>query len=303
MDSVKDKRVACLGLGIMGSAMASNLAKAGAQVSGWNRTPGRAAAHHAATAGVKVHDQMAEAVKEAEVIITCLGDESDVEQLLTEVGPLAAPQATVIDTTTIGPAAARRAEQILQPHSLRFLDAPVTGGDVGARQGTLTILVGGAREHFLACKPVFDVIGKRIFHCGPTGCGQSMKLCNQILCAVNMIAVSEALQLASAMDIDSELLIQSLSEGAGGSWALSNLGPRIVSGDFGPGFTLGHMLKDLRLVRENGADLELPGTAMAENLFEQAKRLGGDAGERQGTQAMFRVYKESCSGAGKMART
>jgi 3-hydroxyisobutyrate dehydrogenase len=274
----------------MGSAMASNLAKAVAQVSGWNRTQGRAAAHTAASAGVKLHERLADAVKDAEIIITCLGDESDVEQLVTELAPIAAKDSIVIDTTTIGPQAARRAEHILRPHSIRWLDAPVTGGDVGARQGTLTILVGGNSDDFNACKPVFDVIGKRIFHCGPTGCGQSMKLCNQILCAVNMIAVSESLQLASAMGISADVLIQSLSEGAGGSWALSNLGPRIVHGDFGPGFTLGHMLKDLRLVRENGGDVNLPGTAMAEKLFEQAKNLGGEAGERQGTQAMYRVY-------------
>ncbi len=118
-------------------------------------------------------------------------------------------------------------------------------------------------------------MGKKIFHCGAIGSGQAMKLCNQILCAVNMVAVSEAFALADAMDIDKKAVIESLSAGAGGSWALTNLGPRIAKGDFAPGFTLDHMLKDLRLVSENtGPDTLLPGTQLAIDLFKKARWLG-----------------------------
>jgi len=293
MEALQGRRIAYLGLGIMGAAMAANLARAGANVTAWNRSAGKPTAAAAQAAGVNVLATVAAAVHDAEIIFTCLGDERDVEQLMAEqLVHHASAQSIVIDTTTIGPAAARRVDDILRQRSIRFLDAAVTGGDVGARQGTLTILVGGDENDFQQCKPILEVIGKRIFHCGAVGAGQAMKLCNQILCAVNMIAVSEALALASDMGVEPELLIQSLADGAGGSWALSNLGPRIARGDLGPGFTLGHMLKDLRLVKENGAQTDLPGTEMAEKLFEQAKKLGGEAGERQGTQAMFRVYKE-----------
>ncbi|HEY9772844.1 MAG TPA: NAD(P)-dependent oxidoreductase [Planktothrix sp.] len=298
MPSVKDLSIAYLGLGIMGGAMAANLAKAGARVSGFNRTAGKPGVEAAAQGGVCIVSKIADTVKEAAIIFTCLGDEHDVLDVLAqEVCKHAKPGAIVIDTTTIGPEAARRAAAILQSSGIHFLDAPVTGGDIGARQGTLTILVGGDEADFNAAKPALEAVGKRIFHCGPVGAGQAMKLCNQILCAVNMLAVSEALSFADELGISQDLLIQSLSEGAGGSWALANLGTRIARKEFGPGFMLKHMLKDLRLV-ESSVDKTLPAAEMAKELFEQAAGL--DYPERpadeQGTQAMFRVYSEGKAG-------
>jgi len=294
MSACDEVKVAFLGLGIMGSAMSANLRKTGASVRGWNRSPGRTSLETARAAGVEIVDSIEHAVKDARVIFSCVGDEHDSMQLLTgEVAKFGSPNALIVDMGTIGQAFARNIGEALAAHGLRFLDAPVTGGDVGAREGTLTILVGGSSEDFAECKPLFDAMGKKIFHCGAIGSGQAMKLCNQILCAVNMVAVSEAFALADAMDIDKKAIIDSLSAGAGGSWVLTNLGPRIVKGDFAPGFTLDHMLKDLRLVSENqGADTLLPGTQLAIDLFKKARSLGEPNGGQQGTQAMFRAYAQ-----------
>jgi 3-hydroxyisobutyrate dehydrogenase len=293
MSTAKGKSVAFIGLGIMGGSMAANLVRAGAAVKGWNRTADRPGVKTAASAGVVVEPTIEAALKDATVVFSCVGDETDAEQVLVQsVAPHAKPGTIIVDMSTIGPKAARQINEALKQKNLHFLDAPVTGGDVGAREGTLTILVGGDANDFAECKPLFEAMGKRIVHCGPSGAGQAMKLCNQILCAVNMSAVSEAFALASDMGIDKAMLIEALSQGAGGSWALSNLGPRIAKSDFAPGFTLDHMLKDLRLVNENlGTDSELPATALAVKQFEKAKDMDTSAGGRQGTQAMYRVYE------------
>lgn len=284
-------KVAYLGLGIMGSAMTRNLHKAGFDVSGWNRTLGRPKVQEVQSAGITVHETVEECVKGADYIFSCLGDVPDVEQVL--LGPVkssAKKNAVVVDLTTVGTACARHLYDQLRAADVRFLDAPVTGGDIGAQQGTLTILIGGVRETFDEVLPLFEAIGKNIVYCGDSGSGQAMKLCNQVLCAINMIAVSETLSLADEMDIDKRLLLDALGNGAGASWALSNLGTRVVNGDYKPGFTLEHMLKDLRLIDENVDNLELPGVHLARQLFERAGKLGGEHGFRQGTQSMFKAY-------------
>lgn len=288
------RNAAFIGLGIMGSSMASNIARAGAKMTGWNRTPGRPSAAAAAENGVIIADSIEHAVKDADVIFSCLGDENDaIEVLSGEVARNAKSNAIIVDMSTSGSTAAQTIAERLKQCGLRFLDAPVTGGDVGAKNGTLTILVGGPKADFDEVLPFFEAMGKKIVHCGGFGAGQAMKLCNQILCAVNMIAVSEAFALADALEIDKNLLIDSLSQGAGGSWALSNLGPRIAKNDFAPGFTLEHMLKDLRLADQSAPDCRLPGTDLAVELFKQAQQLN-DGSSRQGTQAMFRVYTKTC---------
>lgn len=286
------KTIAYLGLGIMGGAMAANLARSGFKVRGWNRSSGKDSAARAQEAGVSLCSSLVDAVRDADVIFSCLGDESDVIAVSCDAGgviDLARPGALMIDTTTIGPAAAKEIGQRLKTRAIRFLDAPVTGGDVGAREGTLTILVGGEKSDFDDALPQLNVVGKRIFLCGPTGSGQAVKLCNQILCAVNMVAVCEAFKLAETLDVSPQMIVETLSGGAGGSWALSTLGPRIAKGDFGPGFMLRHMLKDLRLVEENRDGVDLPGLDLARELFEEAS--GKDTqGDGQGTQSMYRVY-------------
>jgi 3-hydroxyisobutyrate dehydrogenase len=290
--SKQQGKIAYLGLGIMGSAMTLNFAKAGYEIVGWNRTQPRPGVEEVKKHSISVVETVAEAVQDADYIFTCLGDVPDVEQVL--LGPVktsAKRNAVVVDMTTIGKAAAIHLNQQLNEAGLRFLDAPVTGGDVGARQGTLTILVGGEKSTFDQVRPLFDAIGKNIVYCGESGSGQAMKLCNQVLCAINILAVSETFALADQMHIDKKLILESLGSGAGASWALTNLGARVEKGDFKPGFTLEHMLKDLRLIEENVSDCDLPGVDLARQLFEQAGQLGGEQGFRQGTQAMFKAYK------------
>ncbi len=233
------------------------------------------------------------------MVFTCLGDIEDVEQVLlgpSGVSECALPGAIIADFSTIGPEAAIRIFNSLKVKNLHFLDAPVTGGDVGARNATLTIMVGGDEEPFLKALPVFEKVGKTIKRCGPSGSGQALKLCNQILCAVNMISVCEAFHLAKQLGVDENLVVDVLSAGAGGSWALTNLGPRIVKSDFAPGFALKHMLKDLRLVFENldGESDVLPGTKLAQALFKQVGESDGNgtggADGARGTQAMSLAY-------------
>lgn len=292
--SNQPQKMAYLGLGIMGSAMTLNLRKAGFDVVGWNRTLSRPGVEAVKEQGIRVVDSVEAAVSEADAVISCLGDVPDVEQvLLGDVKKFARKNAIVVDMTTIGKAAAIHLNDGMKDAGLRFLDAPVTGGDVGARQGTLTILVGGEKATFDQVLPLLEAIGKNIVYCGPAGSGQAMKLCNQVLCAINMIAVSETFSLADEMQIDKKLLLESLGSGAGASWALSNLGTRVANGDFKPGFTLEHMLKDLRLIDENVSDCHLPGVELARQLFQQAGQLGGEQGFRQGTQAMFKAYNSA----------
>jgi 3-hydroxyisobutyrate dehydrogenase len=183
----------------------------------------------------------------------------------------------------------------LSLESQHFLDAPVSGGDVGARNASLTIMVGGEREVFERCLPALQSIGKNIHYCGPSGSGQALKLCNQILCAVNMLAVCESFKLAELLSIDPQLMIDVCATGAAGSWALSNLGTRIVQGDLGPGFMIKDMQKDLRLVRESlsTAGIDLAACDLADRKFNEAVKAMAAGGERKGTQAMSVAYLQS----------
>jgi 3-hydroxyisobutyrate dehydrogenase len=293
-------KIAYLGLGLMGEAMAVNLSRAGLDVVGWNRTPGKSGEAALLAAGGKVEKALKDAVSGAGVVFTCLGDIEDVEQVLIKAGGViecAAPGTVIADFSTIGPEAAKRIFDILNGSGLHFLDAPVTGGDVGARNATLTVMVGGDEEPFQKALPLLKKIGKTIKRCGPSGSGQALKLCNQILCAVNMISVCEAFHLAKQLGVDENLVVEVLSAGAGGSWALTNLGPRIIKSDFAPGFALKHMLKDLRLVFENldGESDQLPGTKLAQALFKQVGEndgsASGGADGARGTQAMSLAYE------------
>ncbi|MBX9877973.1 MAG: NAD(P)-dependent oxidoreductase [Candidatus Obscuribacterales bacterium] len=286
--------VAYLGLGIMGGAMAANLATKGHSVFGWNRTPGRPGARVASEAGANIIGSASDAVSQADVVFLCLSDVSDIEEMLLGANAVtkAAKKGTLfIDMSTTGPQCAQHLAQELDKLGMRFLDAPVSGGDIGAQNGTLTIMVGGAESDFEKAKPLFACIGKSITYCGPTGSGQAVKLCNQILCAVNMVAVTEAIRFAELTGIDSQLVIDVCSTGAGGSWALSNLGPKILKGDFAPGFKITDMRKDLRLVGQSLSDANhgLTGTTLAAENFQQTAAL--ESGDTQGTQAMIRIYR------------
>jgi 3-hydroxyisobutyrate dehydrogenase len=217
-----------------------------------------------------------------------VGDENDVAAVVLGSEGVAshlAPGAWVIDFSTIGPRAAQQIAQQLAAIQIGFLDAPVSGGDVGAQNGTLTIMVGGDPEGYERVLPLLRAVGRTLRHCGPVGSGQAVKLCNQVLCASQMVGLCEAIALARSQNLDPQLMIDICQTGAAGSWALSNLGPKIVAQDYAPGFMAAHLLKDLRLVLETwGAPTTLPGTHLAQGQFQ---RIGD---RHQGTQALAQVY-------------
>ena len=283
--------------------MAGRLQAAGFEVAVYNRTAARA--RPLVDAGARLAVSPADAARDADIVISMVTDSPDAEAVLLGPGGAAAGATVdraadhepclVIDMSTIAPQAARDIGQRLGEAGLAFLDAPVTGGDVGARAGTLSILVGGPADQLDRARPVFDVLGKRITHCGPVGAGQAMKACNQILCALNLVGVVEALHLARASGLDLGQLTEALSAGAGGSWALEKLGPRIAKGDFDPGFMVRLIQKDLRIVQQIAAvsGLPLEGTTLAQRSFADNEAHGEGA---LGTQAMFKVLERKARG-------
>jgi len=286
-------KIAFLGLGVMGKPMAENLIRAGYSVSLWNRTKDRSSLE-----SLCLENSIEETVKSAQIIFMCLGDVPDVEEVLFSpagVANFALANSIVVDFSTIGSTGAQKIGERLKEKGIRFLDAPVSGGDIGAKQGTLTIMVGGDSRDFYECLPYFQVLGKNITHCGTIGSGQAVKLCNQVLASLHMVAICEALKLAQKQGIDPHLVVKVCSTGAAGSWALSNLGPKIIEKDYNPGFMIKHILKDLRLVHETletlKDDVSLPGVELAEKLFKISAELDNQKGYTEGTQAMIKSYQ------------
>jgi 3-hydroxyisobutyrate dehydrogenase len=280
-----------IGLGIMGGPMAGHLLKAGYPLFVYSRT--RAKADQLAAQGAQWCDSPEDVARHVGVLITMVTDTPDVEAVL--FGPAGAADAlphdaVVIDMSTISPQATRDFARRLEERGVRLLDAPVTGGDSGARNATLTIMVGGDPAAFERVRPILEHLGKRIVHVGPSGSGQMLKACNQVLCAVNMIAVCEALTLARRSGLDPRQAIETLASGAGGSWALANLGPKIIAGELGPAFMIELIQKDLRIVQNAAQELRipLPGTALAQQLFRAVEAAA--SGGKLGTQAMIKAY-------------
>jgi 3-hydroxyisobutyrate dehydrogenase len=294
------QKIAFLGLGVMGGAMAANLVKRGYSVLGWNRTKDRPTIATFTSVGGTLAESLEDAVKEADVVFSCLGDVPDVtEVLIGDIGAMHFARANTlfIDTSTIGSDAAKKIGNALMHDGLRFLDAPVSGGDVGARNGTLTFMVGGNPEDLQECLYLFEAMGSNIKHCGAIGSGQAVKLCNQTLVSVYMLALCETMQFAKKMGLDPQLIVDVCGSGAAGSWALTNLGMKVATGDYQPGFAIKHMLKDLRLVQEisDRQDLDfpvdLPAIALAMQNFQKVGQLDDGQGAEQGTQAMIRAYQ------------
>jgi 3-hydroxyisobutyrate dehydrogenase len=291
------EQIAFLGLGVMGAPMAANLAKKGYSVKGWNRSGATSGVTIASERGVNVVSSLKEAVTKAEIIFSCVSDVPDVEEVLLGsqgVVQYASSGVLVVDMSTIGSDAAKRIGHQLNQRQLRFLDAPISGGDIGAINGTLTIMVGGELQDFEECKPLLAAMGKNIRLCGSVGSGQAVKMCNQVLASIYMVALCEAIKLAEQQGIDRNLIIEVCSTGAAGSWALSNLAPKIVESDYAPGFMIKHILKDLRLVQEitQASGENLPGVELSDRLFKIVQQLDQGKGGEQGTQAMFRAYNQ-----------
>jgi 3-hydroxyisobutyrate dehydrogenase len=288
--------VAYLGLGRMGAPMAANLARAGVDVRAWNRTSASALVPVAAQGGATVVATLAEAVADADLVLMCLGDVPDVREVLFGEGGVVASAkagALVVDLSTIGPIAAREFDEELREGDFTFVDAPVSGGDIGAQKGTLAVMAGGSDENFGRALPYLEIIGGAVTHCGPVGSGQSVKLCNQVLGALHMVALTEAMVVARTLGLDPDLVVKVCKSGAAGSWALENLAPRQNGEDFAAGFKIDHLLKDLRLLEEVNDDLEgeeLPGVDVAVDQFELAAEAKDGAGAELGTQALRLAY-------------
>lgn len=283
-------KIAFLGTGLMGAPMACNLLKAGFQVAVYNRTASKTSP--VVEAGGTAHENPAQAAHGAQIVISCVTDGPDVERVLlsdTGAANAAEPNALFIDMSTIAPSVAVQLGKDLKTRGFRFLEAPVTGGTVGAQNGTLSILVAGEKSDFEAASPIFAAMGKNITFCGGPGAGQAVKLCNQIMGAMNLLGVCEALALCQKMGVEGQTLVNALNGGAATSWALQNLAPKIVKGDFAPGFMVHTQQKDMRLVADaaEGAGAVLPGAALAQQLWRAAQTAGDGS---DGIQAMYKVY-------------
>lgn len=287
------KNIGYIGLGIMGTPMAMNLINADYQMLVWNRTVSKCKPLEAK--GAIVTTSPAEmAAREPEAICVNVTDTPDVEQVLFgEAGIVrgAKPGLIVIDHSTINPVSTQRFAAQLTEKAVTLLDAPVSGGDVGAQQGTLSVMVGGDEDAFARCLELFQVVGRNITHLGPAGSGQVCKACNQIAVSANLLGVCEALALARRCGLDLQKMIEVVGGGAGGSWQLTNLGPKIATSDFDPGFMIDLVLKDLAIVADAARSNRLPlsGTALAESYFRAAAGAGHG---KLGTQAMAKTLEQ-----------
>ena len=271
------EKLGFIGLGIMGGGMAANLVRAGFEVTVWNRTASRMAA--VTDLGASAAGSPREVAEQCSVVMICVSDTPDVVAV-TE-GPdgiLAglAPGAVVVDHSTISPSETRRLAALAEAAGGSWLDGPVSGGSEGAALGTLSIMVGGAASDVERVRPYMEAMGKTITHTGPVGSGQMVKLVNQVLVVVNMLAASEALLLAEAGGLDLEATLSAVTGGAAGSWMLANRGPQMIVRDWRPGFTIDLQQKDLRLVLEAADELgvPLPGTALVFQLYRALQRRG-----------------------------
>lgn len=280
-------RIGWIGTGVMGLSMCGHLMSAGYQATVYNRT--RSRTKPLVERGAKEAGSPREVAEQSDVIFTIVGYPRDVREVtLGAEGTLAGAAAgsILVDMTTSEPALAVEIAEAARARGVHAVDAPVSGGDVGAREARLSIMIGGDAEVVGRLKPLFEAIGKTIVHQGPAGAGQHTKMVNQILIATNMIGVCEALLYGYKAGLDLTTVLQSVGSGAAGSWSLNNLGPRMIAGNFEPGFYVEHFLKDMgiALAESRRMNLSLPGLALAEQLYRavEAQGLG-----RKGTHALM----------------
>ena len=286
------KQIGFIGVGIMGKSMVRNLMKAGYELHIYART--KAKVEDVISEGAIFHDSIADCVKNRETVITIVGFPQDVEEVYFEQGNIldsAASGAYLIDMTTTSPMLAEKIAEEGKKRGVHVLDAPVTGGDTGAKAGTLSILVGGEKEDYEACMPLFEAMGTNINYQGKSGCGQHAKLANQIMIAGTLSGVCEALTYAKAKGLDLNTVLNSVSTGAAGSKQLDAFGPKILAGDYAPGFFMKHFIKDmtLALTEANRSNLSLDVLSQVLANYELLQSEGyGDLG----TQALIKYYEE-----------
>ena len=286
------KEVGWIGTGVMGSSMAGHLLKAGYSVFVYNRTKQRA--EGLLTQGARWCESPPEVASKADIVFSMVGHPADVEEIyLGENGILKSSECRariLVDMTSSSPTLAKRLALEAEKKGIACLDAPVSGGDIGAREAKLAIMVGGARKTFEEILPFLQVMGKTISYLGGHGCGQHTKLCNQILVTGTMISMCEALIYAAKIGLDQQAVIDIVGKGAAGSWSINNLGPRVAKGDFKPGFYIEHFIKDMGIALSEAAAMGicLPGLALVNQLYLAARAMGHG---RSGTQALYLALK------------
>ena len=290
MNFPETKTVGFIGLGIMGQSMAGHILAAGYKLHVYNRS--RAKAEALIARGAVWHDTPGEIAAVCDVVITIVGFPADVEAIYLAPNGLVAqakPGTVLIDMTTSSPSLAQRIAEVGAAKGVAVLDAPVSGGDVGARNAKLSIMVGGAEAAVAHVRPVLTLMGENVVRQGEAGAGQHTKMANQITIASNMMAVCESLAYAKKAGLDPRVVLKSIGAGAAASFALNNLGPRMLDGDFAPGFYVRHFIKDMgiALAEADRMGLALPGLTQAKALYEQ---LAASGHEDDGTQALFRLY-------------
>lgn len=286
------ERIGLIGLGIMGKPMGKNLLKAGFPLTVWNRSAGRA--DELRELGAKVASSPREVAENSDIVITIVSDSPDVQEVvLGENGAIHGLKAgsVLVDMSTISPQVTRELAATLRDKAVDMLDAPVSGGEKGAIEGTLSIMVGGDAAVLERVRPAFDAMGKRIVHIGANGMGQVCKLANQIAVVLNNLSMAEALVFAAKSGADVNKVLEAIQAGAAGSWALNNYAPKILRRDFSPGFLVSLQQKDLKLVMEAAQDMKLPlpGTALT---YELQKSLQAQGLDREGNFAVVKIIEQ-----------
>lgn len=291
MDDKEKVIIGFIGTGVMGQSMASHLLAAGYPLIVYSRT--KAKAQDLLGKGAQWADTPKKVVEKASVIFTMVGYPVDVEEVyLGENGLVqnGISGSYFIDMTTSAPSLAVKIYEEAKKRGIHAIDAPVSGGDVGAKEAKLSIMAGGDKEAFEAVRPLLQYLGTNIVYQGKPGSGQHTKMCNQIAIASNMIGVCEAVIYAEKAGLDPETVLKSISTGAAGSWSLSNLAPRMLNGNFEPGFYIKHFIKDMKIAIDEAEQMgmEVPGLSLAKSLYD---RLAENGEENSGTQALYKYWK------------
>lgn len=284
-------KIGFIGIGVMGKSMTLNLMKNGYEVSIYTRTKSKA--KEAIDHGAIWCNSIRDCVIGADIIITMVGFPKDVEEVyFGDRGILnhAQPKSCVIDMTTTSPKLSKRIYDAALEREIFALDAPVSGGDIGAKNASLAIMVGGDKEVFDRCYPVFEAMGTNIIYEGPAGAGQHTKMANQIAITGVIASVCEAISYSKSVGLDVQRMLDSISTGAAGSWQMSNMAPRIIKGDLAPGFFIKHFIKDMEIAKEEAqvVDLDLE---VLNRVLDMYKKLAKDQKGELGTQALIEYYK------------
>lgn len=285
------KKIGFIGTGVMGASIVKHLLNAGHEVTVYTRTKSKA--DELVTLGAKWANTPAEASIDQQIIFTMVGYPKDVEEVYNGAHGIfsaANPGTIVVDMTTSEPTLAKKLYEQAKEKKIHSLDAPVSGGDIGAKNGTLSLMVGGDKDVFEEMKLIFEVFGQNIVYQGVAGSGQHTKMCNQIAIASGMIGVCESIAYGLNAGLNLDDVLKSITAGAAGSWSLSNLAPRMLKEDLDPGFYIKHIIKDMKIALDEAErmNLQLPGLSLAKSMYDKLQEEGyGD----NGTQALIKFYQ------------